>query len=203
MEPTLEPMRPEHLRAVAGVHQAAFPDTTLTRLGDAFLRLYYGSLLADARGLALVALGGGGVCGFAAGMLGPRSFYRELWRQHALAFLWAAVPGLLRHPGLASRLVAAPRFAGLHPVGARDATLASIAVTPAVAGRGVGRGLFEAFRRLATERGGEALHWGAKASEAVAVAFYEHVPGAERRAVHGLGNELVYEYRLALVTAKP
>lgn len=194
----LQPMRPEHLPRVAAIHAAAFAGHTLTLLGSRFVCLYYRRLLQDPRGLALVALRQQGVCGFAAGMIGPQSFYRDLWRRHALDFLLAALPGLCRHPGLASKLAAAPRFAGLHPVGDHDATLASIAVAPGAARGGVGRALFTAFARLAGERGARVLHWGAKPEEVAAVAFYARLPRVIRNTVTGAHGESVFDYRLDL-----
>lgn len=192
------PMAPEHIHRVVAIHSAAFPGHTLTQLGSRFLHQYYRSLLADQRGLALVIVREGAVCGFATGILGPAGFYRDLYRHHAWRFLWSAIPGVLRRPGLSLKLAAAPRFAELHPSNDQDATLSSIAVAPGNARCGLGRQLFEAFCALVIARGGVCLAWGVKASEGPAVAFYESLAGADRRSVRGLAQEQVFEYRLSL-----
>lgn len=198
IEVTIEGMADRHTGTVAAIHCRSFPGHSLSALGPRFLRLYYRHVASDPQGICLVAKQAGEVCGFVAGMVAPQGFYRRLLQRHGLLFLLAGVPGVLRHPALIRKIAAAPRFAGLHPAGDREVTLASIAVVPEAGRAGVGRQLFAAFRQEAARRGGRSLHWGAKCSEHAAVAFYARIPGVERSCASGIGGEDTFEYRLRL-----
>jgi ribosomal protein S18 acetylase RimI-like enzyme len=136
----------EDLPGIVEIHQKAFRDFFLTRLGDQFLRRYYGVALHYQRGIVLVSDGAGALEGFACGFVDPVEFYRLMWRNRS-AFAAPALSTIVRHPSLLSNvlrgLVRVQNASHRSPE--RSCELASIAVTPEAAGRGLGKALLRAF----------------------------------------------------------
>lgn len=149
-------MRAGDLAAVVAIHLAAFPNFFLTFLGTRFLRELYGAVMRD--GIALVATDGDRIAGFAAGVVGSKSFYRRLfWRRFFQVGL-AIAPAILRHP---STLLRVARRVSLRTTSegatTRGAELMSLAVDPQAQRHGVGRVLVEAFAERARAAGAESL----------------------------------------------
>lgn len=149
------PLQQGDLEGVVALHCSAFPRFFLTQLGPAFLRQLYRGFASDADGIALVAVAGGQMVGFAAGTARPRQHFRRLLRRRWFSFALAALPAVLRRPWRAGRKVAGALFYRGDPPpelpGA--ALLSSIGVDPAHAGQGAGRLLVEAFCAEARRRG--------------------------------------------------
>ncbi|HOX26719.1 MAG TPA: GNAT family N-acetyltransferase [Candidatus Krumholzibacteria bacterium] len=151
------------LAAVVTIHEHAFRGFFLTALGRPFLRQYYLAVARYPQGIFLVADVDGGVAGFAAGFRRPERFYatlRSRWPRLALPI----VLGLARRPRLLLAVLGGVRrvvrgragTAASPGVGGGPAAtveLASIAVSPAHAGRGVGRALLDAFNARAGAMG--------------------------------------------------
>lgn len=138
----VRPARPADAPALAQMHRRALPDAFLPSLGDRFLRRLYRALAADKEAVALVAVDEEGIVGFATGVPSVRRFYRRFLLRHGLPAALAIAPRMAR-PSAVRRLretAAYPQRSGSLP----DAELLSIAVSPARASRGVGRGLAEA-----------------------------------------------------------
>ncbi len=146
-------MRREHVREVVEVHVRAFPGFFLTSLGPAFLRTFYRAA-ADADGaIALVALEGDGVAGFAVGNRRPAGFYRRLLRCRWSLFALAAIPRVVRSPSSVPGVLRALAYPSTRSGDEAAAGLFSIAVDPVAQGAGVGRGLVAAFEREAAAAG--------------------------------------------------
>lgn len=140
----VRPMTRADLDDVVAVHRAAFPNFFLSFLGPAFLRVFYGFVVAE--GIALVAEDGGAIAGFVAGVLDSQSFYRRLARRRALQVAFAIVPAVLRRPSTLARVVRRARQrAGPGALTPAGAELMSLAVDPAHRQRGVGKALVDAF----------------------------------------------------------
>jgi glycosyltransferase involved in cell wall biosynthesis/ribosomal protein S18 acetylase RimI-like enzyme len=141
--PLIRPAAPGDAAAMARLHAAGMPDAFLPTLGQRFLSRLYRALAADPEAVALVADGGGGVVGFAAGVTSVGGFYRRFARGHGPAAALAAAPRLVR-PSVARRLLETVRYpaAGVGGNGhLPDAELLSIAVAPAFRTGGTGRAL--------------------------------------------------------------
>lgn len=134
------------LPSIIHIHQRAFANYFLTRLGSRFLRRYYSLVLHYHSGVLLVSEVDGVLQGFACGFVDPSEFYRFMWRAK-WTFVAPLMIKLLRHPSLIGRVISAVRR--IHatppdwPTGSCE--LSSIAVAPANAGNGVGKSLIEAF----------------------------------------------------------
>ena len=132
---------------------AAFEDFFLTHLGPKFLHVLYRSFIEDMHGIAWVAISNSKLIGFAVGTRAPEGFFSRRIRKQGLAFLFAAIPALLRRPFLVSRrLAAAVRYRGERPKGLDGAwLLSSIAVHPNAQGTGTGRQLLSEFVDCASD----------------------------------------------------
>jgi len=149
-------MRTGDLAAVVAIHLAAFPNFFLTFLGPRFLRELYGAVMRD--GIALVATDGDRIAGFAAGVVGSRSFYRRLFRRRFVPVGLAIVPAILRRPSTLLRVLrrVSQRTTTEGAVNS-GAELMSLAVDPRRQRHGVGRALVEAFAERARAAGAESL----------------------------------------------
>jgi glycosyltransferase involved in cell wall biosynthesis/ribosomal protein S18 acetylase RimI-like enzyme len=134
------------LPGIVAIHQAAFNQFFLTRMGTTFLRRYYELVLSYRSGIVLVSESHGRLNGFVCGFVNPAQFYRLMWSKRQ-AFALAALGALLRHPWLATNVLYGVRriqdSAAQGPP--QSCELSSIAVTPEASGNGVGRKLLHAF----------------------------------------------------------
>jgi ribosomal protein S18 acetylase RimI-like enzyme len=136
----------EDLPAIVRIHQNAFSQFFLTRLGNEFLRKYYGLVLQYRAGIVLVGEERGVLAGFACGFVDPAEFYRLMDRNRSI-FVPPVLSALLRHPSLAAKVLnGVQRIQTLASEGsARSCELSSIAVSPEAGGAGLGMNLMQAF----------------------------------------------------------
>ena len=138
----------EDLRGIVAIHQKAFQDFFLTRMGRDFLRRYYALVLKYRAGIILVSERCGLLEGFACGFVEPSEFYRLMWR-NKWVFALPALSALIRHPSLfAGVMYGVQRIqtsAFTSELSARSCELSSIAVAPEVSGNGLGKALVQAF----------------------------------------------------------
>ena len=150
MTTIIRPARAADLAGMVAIHQAAFANHFMTRLGPRFLHAYYRCLLQHPGQVVLVAEAEAGqVFAFVAGFANAPLFYQRL-RQRRLRLALTVAPELLRRPGLALRLLhragtVDQRAAGVGaaPIGGLE--LASLACLPEYRGRGAGRALTQAM----------------------------------------------------------
>jgi ribosomal protein S18 acetylase RimI-like enzyme len=137
---------PEDLPNIVAIHQKAFSNFFLTRLGGEFLRRYYGLVLDYPAGIVLVSERCGVLDGFACGFVEPPEFYRLMWRNKRI-FALPALSALVRHPSLAAGVMyGVQRIQTSASKGpARSCELSSIAVAPEAGGNGLGKALVQAF----------------------------------------------------------
>jgi len=136
----------EDLPSIVIVHQRAFANFFLTRLGDEFLRHYYALVLKYRAGIVLVSEKGGILEGFVCGFVDPPEFYKLMWRNKRI-FVLPALSALVRHPSLATGvLYGVQRIQKSACKGTiRSCELSSIAVAPEAGGNGLGKALVQAF----------------------------------------------------------
>lgn len=195
----ITPFRAAHVRAAVDLHLAAFRGFFLSQLGAGFLRVYYSNLLQDPESIAYVAVEDGAVQGLVAGSMQPAGFYGRLLRRHWLAFAVAALPAVLRNPGIAARVARATRRPDEAPAAENVAGLYSLAVAPGLQGQGIGAQLVSRFLTDAGERGAGSVRLETDADGNDDVnRFYRNQGFAERRAFQTPEGRRMLEYERAL-----
>ena len=136
----------DDLPGIITVHQKAFSNFFLTRLGNEFLRRYYALVLDYHAGIVLVSERCGILEGFVCGFVEPPEFYRLMWCNKR-TFALPALSAFVRHPSLATGMLhGVQRVQSSASKGpARSCELSSIAVAPEAGGNGLGRALVQAF----------------------------------------------------------
>ena len=138
--------RTDDLSGIVTIHQKAFRQFFLTRLGAKFLRLYYGLVLDYESGIVLVGERNGSLSGFVCGFLNPAEFYRLMWRKRG-TFVLPALPALIRQPSLAAKVLHGVQRIQTSAASSdpRACELSSIAVAPEMSGFGFGKTLVREF----------------------------------------------------------
>jgi ribosomal protein S18 acetylase RimI-like enzyme len=194
---------PSELAQIVSLHERAFPDFLLTRLGSAFLRTYYEIALQHTGTLALIAEEAKGrTAGFLIGYVAPQEFYtlltRRKWR-----LAWMAVRSMMCSPNLLPRVFGNMRrmreAAKPSSTSRLKAELASIGVLPAASGRGVGKALVSEFVQRAVARGAKNIYLTTDAeNNAKANSFYQKLGFSRYKTFLAPGGRLINEYVLAL-----
>jgi ribosomal protein S18 acetylase RimI-like enzyme len=144
---------------IVTIHQKAFSNFFLTRLGGEFLRRYYALVLSYRAGIVLVSEKRGVLEGFVCGFMEPREFYGLMWRNKR-TFALPALHALVRHPSLAAGVLYGVQriqtSASKGPV--RSCELSSIAVAPEAGGNGLGKALVQAFVAQARSMDAECVY---------------------------------------------
>ena len=151
---------------IVSIHQKAFENFFLTRLGRSFLLRYYQLVLNYSQGIFLVSEGRSGLEGFACGFLHPDRFY-ALMSHGKWDFAFPILSAVVRHPSLVAQIVRSVQRVekqASHQA-ARSCELSSFAVLPQMGGRGVGRALVNAFLKQAWSVGAQHVHLDTEAGE--------------------------------------
>lgn len=138
--------------SVVTVHLEAFQGFFLSFLGSAFLRELYKAILADPSGMGYVCEQSQQIVGFVFGTDQPAGFYGRLLRRRWWRFGLASVVPVLRRPSVILRLLRAFRMPQQASHESGVGTLMSIAVSPGMQAKGVGRALVHAFLQEAARR---------------------------------------------------
>ena len=201
MEPEYRDACEGDLEGVVRVHLSSFTGFFLSRLGTGFLREYYRLILNNAGGILVVALEQGKTVGFAAGYASPASFHSAL-KERRLSFALAALPALLKDPGILRRLWLDYRQVqrlSLPETGGGEGELSSLGVLPTESGRGIGHSLLEAFISRMEGKGvsGITLTTDAEGNDGVN-AFYRKAGFSLARSFTQGDGRRMNEYRLGL-----
>lgn len=148
------------LNEVVQIHLTAFPDFFLTKLGKGFLYELYKGFLFDKNSICVVAILGSDIQGFVVGNLYPGHFFKKLFFNHAIRFLFYALKTFFRYPAMVLRkLIYALRYRGDQPAGLSNAALlSSIGVHPHTVAKGIGSQLLNEFCNNAYSRGAMAVY---------------------------------------------
>lgn len=154
MQFSIRPMAPDDLEEIARLHEQAFPGFFLTRMGPAFLRGYYASVLSYDRSIALIAeRSDGQPVGFVTGFRDPEAFYAH-FRNQRLRLLPSMLAALARRPSLAGAIFGnMRRISSMEKAGdgSETAELSSVAVIQP--GSGIGSKLVTEFCQSMFRRG--------------------------------------------------
>lgn len=132
---------------IVNIHLKAFEGFFLSMLGPLFLRCLYKAFINGESGILRVAELDGIIVGFAAGTSEPQTFFYQLRKTKGLAFVFRAIPGMLRHPiVVVKKLFHAAFYKGDSPVRLTNvALLSSIAVLPRLTAKSIGKALLADF----------------------------------------------------------
>jgi ribosomal protein S18 acetylase RimI-like enzyme len=146
--------------SVVNVHIEAFDGFFLTKLGPSFLKeLYCGFALRDGGILRVLCNKDNAIIGFAGGAFQPDAFYRKLKKERALIFFIKILPGLVKNPVLVIKKIwYALFYKGEKPKSIMGASLlSSIAISPTLAGKSLGKQLLMDFEEHVLSHDGQAL----------------------------------------------
>ncbi|MBD3243923.1 MAG: GNAT family N-acetyltransferase [Chitinivibrionales bacterium] len=156
----METMRPNHARAIAGLHARCIATGFLSTLGEPFLARLYQAIANDPQSIVLVsvspddtagrtiALGNPPIAGFVAATRDTRAMYRRILRRHWFTFALLLLPRAFS-PRVVKHILETMTYAR-HPghkapqaSKSKQAELLSIAVDPNARGAGIGRALVQ------------------------------------------------------------
>lgn len=141
---------------LARIHQAAFPNFFLSRLGQPFLVQFYLGYVTDPTAVIVISRDSAGrPKGVVVGTTDPAGFYGRLLRRRFLGFAGASILAALQHPSAAPRLLSALAYRGGTPPGRQGALLSSICVDPSLSGQGIGTTLLNVWTHRARAMGAD------------------------------------------------
>lgn len=125
---------------IAEIHENAFPDFFLTKLGRPFLTTLYQGYIEDRESGIIVAQNTDSdqIVGFLAYSKDYSRFYSELRKKHLLTFAVSAALAAFKHPSFIKRLIGAFRKEEEVKRSEKYVELASIGVHPQAQGSGIG-----------------------------------------------------------------
>lgn len=193
---------PEDAPLLARLHQRAFPDFFLSRLGEPFLVQFYLGFIDDPTAVVVVVRGDDHhPQGVAAGTTNAPGFFGRLLRRRLFGFVRASARAVLRYPSAAPRLLKAVLYRGDVPQGHEGALLSSICVDPALSGRGIGSVLLSGWTMRARDMGVERafLTTDAEGNDAVN-AWYQRAGWVVADQFVAAGGRLMNRYEFNLRT---
>lgn len=148
------------IEGVANLHEIAFSGFFLTSLGNYFLKEMYRGYLLNSSGILLVAKVDNSVVGFAAGSAGPRESFAFLRFKHALKLLFWSLPAVIKNPTAVGKklIFILRRKKSKLEMGASNALLSSIGVSPSAMGKNIAQNLIEEFELIARSRLSEYIY---------------------------------------------
>lgn len=155
----IKPIQQGCIGDVVKVHMAAFPNFFLTFLGPRFLKEFYASFTTDPEGIGFVALDDqtGRVYGAVVGPFNPAGYFKRLLKRKWFTFCMASLTAVLKKPSVISRLFRAVFYRGDAPKAQGLSLLSSIAVSPDIQSKGLGRQLVHAFIEEVKRRNGKGV----------------------------------------------
>lgn len=142
----LDTVDDKYIIALSELHIAAFSGFFLTQLGLPFLKTLYRGYTEDEDSGIIVAEIKGELVGFLAYSNEYSKFYKNLLKKHLIRFAYCSMISVIQHPSFFKRLIKA--FKKSDDVKKEEAyvELASICVSPQLAGKGIGSMLIEKLK---------------------------------------------------------
>lgn len=148
----------QDIEAIVRIHEEAFPSFFLTKLGSAFLRLYYKSVMMHSDGVLLVCKKDGLPIGLCAGTILSAGFNKRLIKANFLQFGIETLKLLFSKP---KSLIHLMKNMSKEDSSVGDngeyAELLSIAVDPAVQRSGAGKAMLLELEKEIIKKGGQKL----------------------------------------------
>ena len=142
------------VKGIVAIHNNAFPDFFLTKLGDSFLRLYYKSMCKCDGAVTLCAVEDGKVVGFSTTAIKSAGFNTRLIKDNLSGFMWEAIKLLFTKPMSLTHLAKNMSKTNSDVEDKGDyAELFSIGVSPSCQGKGVGSKLLVETEKILVSKG--------------------------------------------------
>lgn len=142
------------LNSIVNIHNQAFSDFFLTKLGDGFLRLYYRSMCGSDGAVTLCAIEDGKMVGFSTTAIRSAGFNIRLIKDNIKSFVWEALKLLFLKPKSLIHLIRNMSKTNNEVVDNGDyAELFSIGVSPDYQGKGIGSKLLMETERILACKG--------------------------------------------------
>jgi ribosomal protein S18 acetylase RimI-like enzyme len=154
LDPELQtaPIQASYLKQVAEIHAQALAGDFLPSLGVNFLTVFYKAALASGMAMGCVALTGDTPTGFVLGSPDMSVLFREVIRRAPLQLAQAAIPGIVRRPGLLLKVAETFLYPSRESSTDVKAELVVIAVKPEFRSQGLGLALVKALNAEFKER---------------------------------------------------
>jgi ribosomal protein S18 acetylase RimI-like enzyme len=166
-------MQPNHLRRVAAIHAAALAGDFLPSLGESFLRIFYQAALQSDSAFGFVLLDQDTPNGFVLGSADTRRLFSSVLRKAALPLGIAALPAVLRKPGLLAKVFETFFYPQREAGTPENAELVVIAVDAEIRSHGVGHALIRALEAEFRQQGVSAYKVTVLQSNTGANRFYQ------------------------------
>lgn len=147
------PLGADHLPAVAHLHAGALAGDFLPSLGEPFLRTFYQAALRLGLAFGFVVEGEGELYGFVLGSADTSALFRKTVLSAGPALAWAALPAVLRRPGLLLKVAETFLYPSREAAVPQPAELLVIAVSEERRGQRIGEALVSALSQAFCERG--------------------------------------------------
>lgn len=142
------------VKGIVGIHNNAFPDFFLTKLGNNFLRLYYESMCKCKGAVTLCVVEDGNVLGFSTTAIKSAGFNTKLIKDNFVGFILEALKLLFTNPMSLIHLAKNMSKTNSDIEDKGDyAELFSIGVSPDCQGKGVGSMLLTETERIISSKG--------------------------------------------------
>jgi ribosomal protein S18 acetylase RimI-like enzyme len=174
----IEPLRPEHVDAVADLHMATLTGL-ITVLGHATARSFYQGCAESPLAVGFVAIDDHRVEGFVLGSTAPAALKRDVVARRPIATAFAMTGGILRDPRAVAWLMKSFRGPDEGSYDADAAELTYLAVAPEARGHGAGKQLVDAFSTALRAKGIRSYELSVDDDNKGAAAFYERNGFAE------------------------
>jgi ribosomal protein S18 acetylase RimI-like enzyme len=138
-------MAVSHAGRVAQIHAAALPGDFLPSLGVRFLSTFYRAALESAAAFGFVQIQGDQASGFVLGSVDTSQLFRRVILRAAVPLAWAALPAVLRRPGLLARVAETFLYPQREASVPEKAELVVIAVDSQRRSQGSGQALVQAL----------------------------------------------------------
>lgn len=147
---TIKKLSINEVEAVAQLHQKAFSNFFLTKLGNRFLVKFYESILNNSDSINMGLCDNESLIGFAVGSKRSKFFYKNLLKNNFIKLGFSAVIPLISKPNLIIRLLTSFISHSKSNVEIADsAVLLSICIDPKFASKGYGNVLLMEFEKTA------------------------------------------------------
>jgi ribosomal protein S18 acetylase RimI-like enzyme len=153
----------DHIADIINVHMLSFEKSLLTKLGSAFLKIYYRTILEFNNGILLISLDENKLInGFVSGFMYPRDFY-SLLNSYRFKLALASIPALIKHPSIikvvfGNALSMKDNNDFKKQLSSKACELSSIAVHPKDQGKGLGKKILKKFETEAKLLGADQIY---------------------------------------------